>query len=229
MTAPLALDLPRRFLIVDDHPLFRDALRSALRASFPDAEIEEAASIESARSALAGSSDVDLILLDLSLQRFDNFEGLVRLRKEYPFVPVLVVSGLEEPKLVYEALCLGASGFVPKASGKAALSEAILAVLGGAIYVPQSGDAGRAAPKRAEKDLSERIASLTPAQGRVLAMVRQGLLNREIATELGIGESTVKAHVSEIIRKLGVMSRTQIVIETARHDLAVAQAAREKC
>lgn len=209
----------RRFLIVDDHPLFREALKSALGASFEGVRIDEAASIESALHALGQASDVDLILLDLTLQRFDEFAGLVHLRKQFPFVPVLIVSGLEEPRLVHEALCLGACGFVPKAFGRAALAEAVRKVLDGAIYVPKPLSA-HAAPRnpRSTASFSERLSSLTPAQARVLDHVKRGMLNREIAEELGVGESTVKAHVSEIIKKLGVISRTQIVIETARHD-----------
>lgn len=219
----------RRFLIVDDHPLFRDALRSALRTSFAGARIDEASSIEDAAEMLAAASDVDLILLDLTLQRFDDFAGLIHLRKRFPFAPVLIVSGLEDPRLVHEALCLGASGFVPKAFGRSALAEAIGEVLNGAIYVPASQPSERTPPRaQSAKSFSDRLASLTPAQFRVLERLRLGLLNRDIAAELGIGESTVKAHVSEIIRKLGVLSRTQIVIETARHDAGEAQCSRGK-
>lgn len=209
----------RRFLIVDDHPLFREAMRSALFASFAGARIDETATIDGACDVLGGASDFDLVLLDLTLQTFDDFAGLIRLRKAFPFVPVLIVSGLEESKLVHEALCLGASGFVPKAFGRAALAEAVREVLGGAIYMPTAfmpQSARRNA--RPETSFADRLASLTPAQSRVLDYVRRGMLNKQIAHELGIGESTVKAHVSEIIKKLGVLSRTQIVIETSRHD-----------
>lgn len=219
----------RRFLIVDDHPLFRDALRSALRASFEGARIDEASSIEAAGEALSRSSDVDLILLDLTLQRFDDFAGLIRLRREFPTAPVLIVSGLEDPRLVNEALCLGACGFVPKAYARSALAEAIHEVLNGGVYLPVAPAADRAARRPpAGPCFSDRLSSLTPAQHRVLERLRLGLLNRDIAAELGVGESTVKAHVSEIIRKLGVLSRTQIVIEAARHDAGEAQCSRGK-
>ncbi|WP_020180215.1 response regulator transcription factor [Methylopila sp. M107] len=215
----------RRFLIVDDHPLFREALKSALYASFIEARIDETGSIQDARDALASARDVDLILLDLTLDRFDDFAGLIRLRKEFPFVPVLIVSGHEEPRLVHEALCLGACGFVPKAYGRAALAEAVREVLNGAIFVPATAQPQKssAARQRPAVSFADRLASLTPAQLRVLERLRRGMLNREIARELDVGESTVKAHVSEIIRKLGVVSRTQIVIETARHEAAGAQ------
>lgn len=224
-------DAAKRFVVVDDHPLFREALKSALNASFAGAHIQEADSIEACRQTLLGETDIDLILLDLSLQSADGgFEGLVRLRKEFPFVPVLIVSGLDEPRVVHETLCLGASGFVPKAAGRATLADAILSVLSGKIYVPKPSAPPReqAAARRIDT-VAEGISRLTPAQTRVLGMIRRGLLNREIAAELGIGESTVKAHVSEIIRKLGVISRTQIVIETARNDLVAAQTERGAC
>lgn len=224
-------DAAKRFVVVDDHPLFREALKSALNASFAGAHIQEADSIEACRQTLLGATDIDLILLDLSLQSADGgFEGLVRLRKEFPFVPVLIVSGLDEPRVVHETLCLGASGFVPKAAGRATLADAIVSVLSGKIYVPKPSAPPReqAAARRIDT-VAEGISRLTPAQTRVLGMIRRGLLNREIAAELGIGESTVKAHVSEIIRKLGVISRTQIVIETARNDLVAAQTERGAC
>lgn len=220
----------RRFLIVDDHPLFRDAMRSALLASFDGARIDEAASIDEASELLGRSSDTDLILLDLTLQRFDDFAGLSRLRTEFPSAPVLIVSGLEDPQFAHQAVCLGACGFVPKAYGRSALAEAIRQVLNGAIFFP-SPPASQHQPARPQTSMSfsDRLASLTPAQFRVLGRLRDGLLNREIAAELDIGESTVKAHVSEIIRKLGVLSRTQIVIETARHEAGDAQCMRGKC
>lgn len=220
---------PKRFVVVDDHPLFREALKSALAASFPGAAIEEADTIDAARAALVGAPDVDLVLLDLSLQSGSGgYDGLIRLRKEFPSVPVLIVSGLEEPSATHETLCLGASGFVPKAAGRAVLAEAIGSVLSGKIYVPKANGCDEASSaRRTAKRIAEGLAKLTPAQERVLVLIRRGSLNREIAAELGIGESTVKAHVSEIIRKLGVLSRTQIVIETAKNDLAAALAARD--
>lgn len=211
----------RRFLVVDDHPMFREALKGALGASFPDPIVQEADSIRAARAVLHIDRDIDLVLLDLSLRRFDGFEGLIGLRKEFPFVPVLVVSGLDEARVMHEALCLGASGFVPKAAGRALLAEAITSVLSGKIYLPRPGSTGRdpVATRPMDRSGTDRAPGLTSAQARVLAMIRKGMQNREIAAELGIGESTVKAHVSHIIRKLGVVSRTQIVIEAARTEI----------
>ena len=204
------------FLIVDDHPLYREALHSTVRLAFPDARVDEADSIEQGMAALAGRRGADLILLDLSMQGVSGFDGLVALRKKFPSVPILVVSGLDDPRIVQESRRYGAAGFVAKAVDKAKLVEAISTVLSGSLAFPQGATAA-AEPVAAAGavTLAERISQLTPQQLRVLKMIRQGKLNKQIAHELLVGDSTVKAHVSEILRKLGVMSRTQIVIETS--------------
>ena len=206
-------------LIVDDHPLFRDALASALGLAYPDARLHEADGIASACAVLATQPSIEIILLDLSMQGVTGFEGLLAIRAQAPRVPILVVSGLEDPRIIREALDHGAAGFVPKAVDKATLTRAIADVLAGGLSVPANlpnatlpASAARKAP------IAERVASLTPQQVRVLAMIRQGTLNKQIAHELQVGDSTVKAHVSEILRKLDVISRTQIVIETALLD-----------
>ncbi|CAA2101822.1 Transcriptional regulatory protein DegU [Methylobacterium bullatum] len=204
-------------LIVDDHPLFRDALASAVKLAFPEAAIDEAEGIAAAMAVLAAAGTVDLVLLDLSMQGVLGFDGLVSIRSRFPRVPILVVSGLDDPRIMREALQHGAAGFVPKAVDKATLTRAIADVLGGGLSIPAAlsdSAAGSAPPTQ----LAERIARLTPQQLRVLLMIRQGKLNKQIAHELQVGDSTVKAHVSEILRKLDVISRTQIVIETALLD-----------
>ena len=204
------------FLIVDDHPLYREALRGTVLLAYPDSGVEEAGSIAAACERLHASRGVDLVLLDLSMCDVSGFDGLVTLRKRFPSMPILIVSGLEEPRIVAEVMRHGAAGFAPKSANKAALTGAIAAVLRGELAFPRSARqaavANGAAP---EPDLAARIRQLTPQQLRVLVMIRQGKLNKQIAHELQVGDSTVKAHVSEILRKLGVMSRTQIVIETA--------------
>ena len=202
-------------LIVDDHPLFRDALASAIRLSYPDAVLHEADGIAGACAVLSANRAIDLTLLDLAMQGVSGFDGLVSIRTRFPRVPILVVSGHEDPRIMREALHHGAAGFVPKAVDKATLTRAIADVLGGALSVPPA--LSRAGPP-AKSPLAARIARLTPQQLRVLTMIRQGKLNKQIAHELGVGDSTVKAHVSEILRKLDVISRTQIVIETALLD-----------
>ncbi|MCK5934737.1 MAG: response regulator transcription factor [Fulvimarina manganoxydans] len=208
-----------KFLIIDDHPLFREALRMAVHAAVPESETLEADSIDVAIEVIgADSNRLDLALLDLTMPGVSGFEGLLELRARFPRLPLLVVSALDDPKIVRQVLSYGVAGFVSKAAKKMDLAAAIREVLSGSVYV-QAGlipDGPEDHPDIAA--IASRIASLTPQQLRVLGMIRQGLLNKQIAYELSVGETTVKAHVSEILRKLNVFSRTQAVIEVAKLD-----------
>lgn len=208
-----------RFLIVDDHPLFREALQLAIQSAYPDAEIVEASSIAAAREALASAQPFDLLLLDLSMPGTRGFDGLIELRAARPKQPILVVSAHEDPRIIHEAMTCGAAGYISKSVKKRDLAEAIQDVMAGLVVLPKGYEppAANGMPAR-ESDLAQRVASLTRQQLRVLQMVRQGMLNKQIAHELGVGETTIKAHVSEIMRKLNVVSRTQAVIEVARLD-----------
>lgn len=210
--------LPARFLVVDDHPLFLEALRLSLSSAFPNARIVEATSIAAARAAIAAEGPFDLMLLDLSMPGTSGFDGLLELRSLYPKLPVVICSGMEDPRIIHEALVYGAAGFISKSVRRADLAEAIEQVMSGNVCVPASYKPP--APHQADPatDLAHRLASLTPQQLRVLKMLRQGMLNKQIAYELDVGETTVKAHVSEILRKLNVASRTQAVIEVSRID-----------
>ena len=205
------------FLIVDDHPLFREALQLAIQSVYPNAVIGEASSIAAAKEALAGSQQYDLLLLDLSMPGTRGFDGLLELRTLRPKQPIVVVSALEDPRIIHEAMTCGAAGYISKAVKRAELAEAIQDVMAGVATLPKGYVPPPAEPSRKD-DLAQRIGSLTAQQLRVLQMVRQGMLNKQIAFELGVGETTIKAHVSEILRKLNVVSRTQAVIEVARLD-----------
>jgi DNA-binding NarL/FixJ family response regulator len=210
-----------RFLIIDDHPLFREALQSAVKLKYPDVETTEARTVAEALQLLAGSKPFDLALLDLSIPGVHGFEGLLQLRTRHPRLPVVVVSGHEDPKIIAEALSYGAAGFIPKSVRKDDLAAAIRHVMDGAIYVPEGYSAPQADNDLADRaEMVRRLATLTPQQLRVLQMLRQGMLNKQIAYELQVGETTVKAHVSEILRKLNVYSRTQAVIEVSKLDNA---------
>jgi DNA-binding NarL/FixJ family response regulator len=208
-----------QILIVDDHPLFREALRGAVTAVLDGAEVEEADGVDAACRVLERQRNLDLVLLDLGMPGVAGFEGMIALRSRFPRVPVVIVSGHEDPRVMREAIRLGAAGFVPKSIERPVLAEALRAVLNGEVYMPAGAPAAPAGEARGE-GIAVRLAELTPQQLRVLQMIRQGLLNKQIAHELGIGETTVKAHVSEVLRKLKVVSRTQAVIETAKLDLA---------
>ena len=209
-----------RFLVVDDHPLFREALQSAVRTAYPQAEVVEAASIDEAIAQIERRPAFDLALIDLSMPSVKGFEGVLKVRARFPGLPLVVVSGLEDPRIVNEAMNCGISGFIPKSIKKAELTDAIRKVMNGEVFVPASYTP--ASPDKSAKakklEFAERLATLTPQQLRVLGMLRQGLLNKQIAYELDVGETTVKAHVSEVLRKLNVASRTQAVIEASGLD-----------
>lgn len=207
-----------RFLIIDDHPLFREALLSAISLAFADATAVEARSINEALAALSENPAFDLALLDLNMPGTKGFEGLLELRTQHPRLPVVVVSGHEEARIITEALSYGVAGFIPKSAKKAELAAAISEVMNGSVHVPHGYDTPQNGNHDTKSELIAKIASLTPQQVRVLQMIKQGLLNKQIAYELKVGETTIKAHVSEILRKLNVFSRTQAVIEVSKLD-----------
>ncbi|WP_436642543.1 response regulator transcription factor [Microbaculum sp. FT89] len=203
-----------RILIADDHPLFRDALKHALSGAFADVEILEAGTIEEMTERIEAESEIDLVLLDLAMPGVRGFSGLLFLRAQYPSVPVVVVSAHEEPAVVHRCLEFGASGFIPKSTDVDGIRQAVGEVLAGGVWTPPNLDFGPA--DEGEAQLSARLATLTPQQVRVLMMLSEGLLNKQIAYKLGVSEATVKAHVSAILQKLGVESRTQAVIAASR-------------
>jgi DNA-binding NarL/FixJ family response regulator len=205
-------------LIVEDHPMFCEAVQSAVQLALPDATIREASAIKELANTAADGESFDLILLDLMLPGVSGFDGLLLVRSRFPQSPILIFSALNDPKIAAEAIRMGAAGFVPKSSSKKVLSEAIRQIHAGNLYIPKDMDRqvrALLAERRQTKDIAIRVSELTPAQIRVLQLIRQGLLNKQIAHELGVGETTVKAHVSEILRKLNVASRTRAVIETS--------------
>lgn len=209
-----------KILIVDDHPMFREALRSAVKFALADAEVFEAGSIGAALETIRNAPEIEIILLDLSMPGTSSFDGLMLLRSSFPRIPIMIVSGLDDPRIVQEAIRLGAAGFVSKSVDKTTLATALSEIQSGAVFVSadlaQNMSSSRDSAPRS--DIATRVAELTPAQLRVLQLIRHGRLNKQIAHELGVSETTVKAHVSEILRKLNVVSRTQAVIETAQLD-----------
>jgi DNA-binding NarL/FixJ family response regulator len=210
--------MPAHFLVVDDHPLFREALQLAIHGAYPDAKITEATSVAEAHGAMAGARDIDMVLLDLCLPGTRGLDGLIELRTLAPRVPVVIVSALSENRIVHEAMVCGAAGFISKASRKSDLARAIQDVMSGSVALPPGYEPPSVAAAAPTAEIARRFQSLTPQQQRVLQMLRQGKLNKQIAYELDVGETTVKAHVSEILRKLNVASRTQAVIEAAKID-----------
>jgi DNA-binding NarL/FixJ family response regulator len=196
-------------VIVDDHPLFRDALKQTLAASFKDLRLSEAGSLEEL-GVVMEQGGVDLVLLDLTMPGVQGFSGLMYLRAANPQIPVVIVSANESPSVIRRCLEFGASGFIPKSMPVTRIREAIGAILNGEFWVPEEIDLGQSTGRNAK--VVERLSTLTPQQFRVLMMLGEGLLNKQIAYQLGVSEATVKAHVSAILQKLGVESRTQAVI-----------------
>lgn len=208
-----------RVVIADDHPLFRNALKLALTACVDSAEVLEAEDLEQTRVVLKGSDDIDLLLLDLHMPGSNGLTGLAGIRCEFPAVAVVVISANEDPAVIRRVLDHGAAGFIPKSSGLESLTEAITAVLDCRTWVPPHLHRTVAALQTSDRHLAERIARLTPQQFRVLEMVADGRLNKQIADRLGIQERTVKAHMSEIFAKLEVRNRTQAGIAFRRLEL----------
>lgn len=203
-----------QILIADDHPLVRRALAEAVAETLSaPARVFEAGSFTETSSILA-DRPVDLLLLDLSMPGMSGFVGLASLRAAFPAIPVIVVSANEEASAVHGAMELGAAGYVPKSTPLPVIGEAVEAVLGGGIWFPAAAEAGGAELPAGE--LAARLAELTPQQRRVLLLLTEGRLNKQIAYELALTEATVKAHLSQIFRKLGVQSRTQAVIAARR-------------
>src|SRR3954465_11543768 len=204
-----------RLVIADDHPLFRGALREAVTGLIEHADIAEAGTFEEVPKLLDKAGEVDLVLLDLSMPGVRGFSGLMYLRAQYPSVPVIVVSATDDPAVIRRCMDFGASGFIPKTLGVDQMRAAVARVMEGGVWTPPDVDLDHAADAEMT-DLMGRLATLTPQQVRVLMMLSEGLLNKQIAYALGVSEATVKAHVSAILQKLGVESRTQAVIAAAK-------------
>jgi DNA-binding NarL/FixJ family response regulator len=200
-----------RFIIVDDHPLFRGALSQALGDAFAKAEVLEAGSLDELTDQLANASEVDLILLDLAMPGVHGVSGLLYLRAQHPEIPVAVVSASDDLGTIRQCLDCGASGFIPKSQPVDRIRDAIRKILQGEVWLPADVDLA-SIPAGETAELVSRMSTLTPQQVRVLMMLGEGLLNKQIAFKLGVSEATIKAHVSAILQKLGVDSRTQAVI-----------------
>ena len=207
-------------IIADDHPLFRDALKQTLATSLPDIGFTEVGSVEKLLDALSANADTDLVLLDLKMPgekgaaSLSGLTGLMYLRSQHPGIPVVIVSASDNPSMIRRCANLGAAGFISKSLPVDKIRLAVKTVLDGGVWF--SDEMPSEAGGDELGDLASRLATLTPQQVRVLSMLGQGLLNKQIAYELTVSEATVKAHVSAILQKLSVDSRTQAVIAVNR-------------
>lgn len=201
-----------RILVADDHPLFREALSAALEPYFKDAEILEADSLESMMTVLTENHHIDLLLLDLNMPGGEYFNGLISVKDIYPELPVAVISANESIDVVAQVMGLGAEGFIPKSSPTKQIAEAIVTIKGGENWVPEEMKADLENVDEELTQLLKRFRELTPKQIQVLSFLRAGLMNKQIAHEMNVTEATIKAHISAILRKLEINTRTQAVL-----------------
>jgi DNA-binding NarL/FixJ family response regulator len=198
-----------KIILADDHPLFRQALTITLKTHFGNAEVFEAETIPELEQYLEQSEGADLLLLDLDIPGAQGFNSLINIRRSYPDLGVVVISGFEDKETIYKAMSHGAAGFIPKSTPVPVMLQAIKEVLTGKLWTPD-GEFNAKAEQSITAD--DKVASLTPKQHKILSMFAEGLLNKQIAYELGLSESTIKSHASTIFLKLGVRNRTQAVI-----------------
>ncbi|MFB9865868.1 response regulator [Vreelandella sulfidaeris] len=221
-------------LVADDHPLFRDAMQAVITGGLKGCQLMEAESLAEAITLVEQHTELDLLLLDLSLPDAEGLEGLTRLREKFPWLPVAIVSAHQERQLVLDAITLGAVGYIPKSTPRAALLAALLQILEGQLYLPPDimrRPAPRATSLPSSSDdsaSSERLARLTDKQLAVLGCMAKGMSNKLIARELSIAETTVKTHVSAILRKLKATSRVHAIVIAGEEELIVYQAKRTR-
>ncbi|MCG9697029.1 response regulator transcription factor [Shewanella sp. Isolate11] len=199
-------------IIADDHPLFRNALRQALSGSFADTSWFEADSADALQGLLdQNNTPYDLVLLDLQMPGSHGYSTLIHLRTHYPDLPVVVISAHEDSMTISRAVHYGSAGFIPKSASMETLADALTSVLYGDIWLPENVEL-QEINEDATDQMAAKLADLTPQQYKVLQMFAEGLLNKQIAYDLGVSEATIKAHATAIFRKLGVRNRTQAVI-----------------
>ncbi|WP_105903416.1 response regulator transcription factor [Vibrio gangliei] len=202
------MDSTYNIIIADDHPLFRNALFQSIHMAVSGANLLEADSLDALLALLEKVDEPDLLLLDLKMPGSNGMSGLIHLRAEYPDLPIVVISASEEPSVVSQVKSHGAFGFIPKSSDMRELNSALNQVLNGDPFFPEN----LLQNSEACDELAQKLAALTPQQYKVLSMLSDGLLNKQIAYELNVSEATIKAHMTAIFRKLDVKNRTQAVI-----------------
>jgi len=204
------------FIVADDHPLFREALIHAIGNCVEDADIIEADSLDTLQAVVESNPEADLLLLDLNMPGVSGFSALAYIRSKHESLPTVIVSAMDDPAVIRRSIQHGASGFIPKSSPISMLEKGIRAVLDGEVWVPEGIYLKDDRLDSEEAEIAAALSSLTPHQFRVLMMLGEGLLNKQIAYQLGVSEATIKAHVTAVLRKMHVNNRTQAVLAVER-------------
>lgn len=211
-------------LIADDHPLFREAIARVIDDGFPGSTLLEASSLEAAIAMVADNDDLDLVLLDLNMPGMQGLGGLIQLRNEFPTVPAVVVSAEEDKRVILQTMTYGAVGFITKSTPRKQMIQALEQILSGSVYLPSDiirADSGAPLAARRHSSVSpELLETLTRKQLQVFERMARGESNKVIAYQLNIAESTVKAHVSAILRKLGATNRVQAILSASDVDFS---------
>ena len=224
--ADLSMEPAYKILIADDHPLFREAISSVIASGFQGSEIIETDDLDSALDITRENDDLDLILLDLNMPGMHGLNGLITLRNEAPTIPVVIVSAEEDKQVVLQAITYGAVGFITKSSPRPQMTDAIQQILNGSVYLPSDiirtgKEYNHRRSRHEDNPISpELLNSLTRRQLLVLERMSKGESNTQIAYNLNIAETTVKAHVSAILRKLGVHNRVQAILSASDVDFS---------
>jgi len=210
-----------KILVVDDHPLYRSGVAYTLQNTGLGVEVVECASLDAAFDRLDQGLAADLMILDLQMPGYQGLDSVRAVRSRRPEVPVLVLSGSEDPAIVRECIDLGAFGFVPKSAPADQFHAALQLVLSGGVYLPPTS-LSIGSPTRAQQDAWSRLgAHLTERQRQVLLGIVQGKPNKVIARDLGLSDTTVKSHVAHILDALVVSNRTEAVYALARAGLSI--------
>lgn len=197
--------MAHHILIADDHPLFQAALKETVSSALPHAKIEVVATYDEIRVFLEENDDIDLVIMDLKMPGNLGLMGLLDLRKSFPSVAIAICSANENQQMIVNALHYGAIGYIPKSLRLNQIKEAVKSIIQGESFIPS----GLVAQVDPHQEAVDKLSLLTPQQLRVLKMIAQGLLNKQIAWELNIKETTIKTHVSDILKKLDISNRTQ--------------------
>ena len=204
-----------RFHIADDHPMLREALTHTITSHYgSDCVVEQSSELEETISVIGKNSDIDLLLLDINMPGNHDLYHLALIRNQFPYVPVVMVSAVEDIAIISRCMMLGSFGFIPKTANSQLFIEAINAILEGNVWLPEAIEKQlqKVVPESKQLSSIKKMATLTPQQYKVLCGLREGYLNKQIAYKLNITEATVKAHVSAIFRKLEVTNRTQAIL-----------------